>query len=67
MVNTHIIPQEFTYHEPRSLSEAVSLLQTHGSSARVLAGGTDLLVQMKLGKIQPQHLFIFPKSPSSNF
>jgi carbon-monoxide dehydrogenase medium subunit len=67
MVNTHIIPQEFTYHEPRSLSEAVSLLQTHGSSARVLAGGTDLLVQMKLGKIQPQHLVYISKIPELRF
>jgi len=67
MVNTHIIPQEFTYHEPRSLAEAVSLLQTHGSSARVLAGGTDLLVQMKLGKIQPQHLVYISKIPELRF
>ena len=67
MVNTHIIPQEFTYHEPRSLAEAVSLLQTHGSSARVLAGGTDLLVQMKLGKIQPQHLIYISKIPELQF
>ena len=67
MVNTHIIPQEFTYHEPRSLAEAVSLLQTHGSSAKVLAGGTDLLVQMKLGKIQPQHLIYIFKIPELQF
>ncbi len=67
MVNTHIIPQEFTYHEPRSLREAVSLLQTHGSSARILAGGTDLLVQMKLEKIQPQHLVYISKIPELRF
>ena len=67
MVNTHIISQEFAYHEPRSLAEAVSLLQTHGSSARVLAGGTDLLVQMKLGKFQPQHLVYISKIPELHF
>ncbi len=67
MVNTHILPQEFIYHEPRSLSEAVSLLETHGSSARILAGGTDLLVQMKLGKIQPQHLVYISKIPELRF
>jgi CO/xanthine dehydrogenase FAD-binding subunit len=67
MVNTHILSQEFAYHEPRSLAEAVSLLQTHGSSARVLAGGTDLLVQMKLGKAQPQHLVYISKIPELRF
>ena len=67
MVNTHIIPREFTYHEPRSLTEAASLLQTYGSSARVLAGGTDLLVQMKLGKVQPEHLVYISKIPELRF
>ncbi len=67
MVNTHIVSQEFAYHEPRSLAEAVSLLQTHGSSARVLAGGTDLLVQMKLGKVQTQHLVYISKIPELRF
>lgn len=67
MANTHILSQEFAYHEPRSLAEAVSLLQTHGSSARVLAGGTDLLVRMKLGKVQPQHLVYISKIPELRF
>ncbi len=56
MVNTYILPQEFIYHEPHSIAEAISLLQTHGPAAKILAGGTDLLVQMKLGKINPSHL-----------
>ncbi len=67
MANTHIVSQEFAYHEPRSLAVAVSLLQTHGSSAKVLAGGTDLLVQMKLGKVQPQHLVYISKIPELRF
>jgi carbon-monoxide dehydrogenase medium subunit len=67
MVNTHIVPQEFTYHEPRSLTEAVSLMQTHGPAARALAGGTDLLVQMKLGKVQARHLVYISKIPELRF
>jgi CO/xanthine dehydrogenase FAD-binding subunit len=67
MANTHIVSQEFAYHEPRSLAEAVSLLQAHGSSAKVLAGGTDLLVLMKLGKVQPQHLVYISKIPELRF
>ena len=37
----------FEYHAPTTLNEAISLLQQHGDSARALAGGTDLVVQMK--------------------
>jgi CO/xanthine dehydrogenase FAD-binding subunit len=37
----------FEYHAPANLDEAISLLQQYGESARPLAGGTDLVVQMK--------------------
>jgi carbon-monoxide dehydrogenase medium subunit len=67
MVNTHIISQEFAYHEPRSLAEAVALLKTHGAEARVLAGGTDLLVQMKLGKVRAPHLVSISQIPELRF
>lgn len=46
----------FEYHEPQSLAEATSLLAAYGDAARVLAGGTDLLVQMRKGKQRPRHL-----------
>jgi carbon-monoxide dehydrogenase medium subunit len=67
MVNTHILPQEFQYHEPRTLAEALSLLQTHGAAAKILAGGTDLLVQMKLGKIIPHHVIQISKISELHF
>jgi len=37
----------FAYYEPTSLAEAVQLLGRHKGSASVLAGGTDLLVELK--------------------
>jgi len=40
----------FDYARPSALSEAVKLLSDGGQSARVLAGGTDLLVQMRAGR-----------------
>ncbi|MDT8900510.1 FAD binding domain-containing protein [Anaeroselena agilis] len=46
----------FEYHEPQSLAEVTSFLAAHGEAARVLAGGTDLLVQMRKGRHQPRHL-----------
>ncbi len=39
--------QEFDYAAPRSVDEALELLAKAGTAGRVLAGGTDLLVQMK--------------------
>ena len=45
--------REFEYYEPATLDEAVQLLSTAGDSARVLAGGTDLVVDMKTGRMRP--------------
>lgn len=41
------------YLAPRTLDEAIGALVAAGSAARVLAGGTDLLVQMRVGAICP--------------
>lgn len=52
-INTRILAQEFELHAARMLQEAISWLDQNGSQARILAGGTDLLVQMKLGRLSP--------------
>ncbi|MFQ6053680.1 MAG: FAD binding domain-containing protein, partial [Candidatus Bathyarchaeia archaeon] len=52
--NTRILPR-FEYHDPPRLEEALELLgELEG--ARLLAGGTDLLVDMKQGLVEPRHL-----------
>ena len=43
----------FTYARPRSLAEAVDLLEANGPDARVLAGGTDLIVRLRDGSATP--------------
>ena len=39
--------QDLTYARPSSIEEAVDLLQRGGDTARVLAGGTDIIVQAR--------------------
>ena len=41
------------YTTPHSAAEAASLLMEEPGAARILAGGTDLLVQMKSGLVEP--------------
>ena len=43
----------FEYHEPTSVAEAVDLGARFGADGRFLAGGTDLIIQMRRGKLRP--------------
>jgi CO/xanthine dehydrogenase FAD-binding subunit len=47
---------EFELFEPRDLQEAVALLTELGERARPLAGGTDLIVEMREGRTRPEYL-----------
>ena len=47
---------EFTFHSPGSVEAAVALLSKFGADARLIAGGTDLLPNMKQGLQSPGHL-----------
>lgn len=46
----------FEYSEPATIEEAVSLLTKHNGRAKVIAGGTDLLVQMRQKVIRPDYV-----------
>jgi 4-hydroxybenzoyl-CoA reductase subunit beta len=48
-----ILP-EFEHFEPVTLSEACSLLKDYDGRARVVAGGSDLFVQMGRGLVEPE-------------
>jgi carbon-monoxide dehydrogenase medium subunit len=42
------------YRAPSSVKEAVDLLAAHDGAAHVLAGGTDLLVKLRAGFVEPK-------------
>ena len=46
----------FEYHRPVSLSEACALLSKLGREALPLAGGTDVIVDLRRGLKRPRHL-----------
>jgi len=43
----------FAYKRPETLSEALALLDEYGSDARVLAGGTDLIIRLRDRTLTP--------------
>lgn len=45
--------QPFRYERPASLGKAIGLLVEHGPAARVLAGGTDLIIRLRDGTLRP--------------
>jgi aerobic carbon-monoxide dehydrogenase medium subunit len=51
-----MIPAGFEYHRPTDISSAISILQTHGDDARVIAGGHSLIPMMKLRMTDLAHL-----------
>ncbi len=50
-----LLPQ-FEYHEPGTLSEACEFMAEFSGKAKALAGGTDLIVNMKKKLLRPEHL-----------
>lgn len=44
----------FEYRKPSSIEECLNLLQEYGGKARLLAGGTDLLINMKYRVASPE-------------
>jgi carbon-monoxide dehydrogenase medium subunit len=44
----------FAYERPTRLDDAVALLAEHGPDARLLAGGTDLIIRLRDGTLRPR-------------
>lgn len=55
--------RDFEYEAPTSVADAVKLLQAHNGSARSLAGGTDLIDQIRVGRLNPDVVVDLKKIP----
>ena len=58
---------DFEYHAPTSLEQVFELLDRYGDDARVIAGGTSLVIQMKQRLTQPSHVIGLKGIDSLNF
>ncbi|MFU8795017.1 MAG: FAD binding domain-containing protein, partial [Dethiobacteria bacterium] len=54
--NTRILAHNFVYHEPKTLDEALTLLDKHKPGIKILAGGTDVLPKMKRNHFECERL-----------
>jgi len=57
----------FNYLAPESIEEAVSLLGRYDGKARVIAGGTDLMVQIKDRVIKPEYVVDIENIPGLDY
>lgn len=57
---------KFDYLEPESLTKAVDLLDQYGDQARLMAGGTGLLILMRQRLLNPNFVISLAKVPNFN-
>jgi len=66
--NTKILAKEFEYLAPKTLDEALNLLDKYkDKNIKILAGGTDLLVKMKTTDLQVDYLLNIKNIPELDF
>ena len=53
----------FQYARPETVSEAVALLNEHGDEARLLAGGTDLVIELRNRWVEPKLVIDLKRIP----
>ncbi len=47
---------EFDFHAPEGVDQACRMLSDYGAGARIFAGGTDLMLDMRRKRISPEHV-----------
>lgn len=58
-----MIPAGFEYRAPSSIAETISLLQEHGSDAKIISGGQSLIPMMRFRMLSPQVLIDIGRIP----
>ena len=58
--------RDFEYEAPTTLAAAIELVAKHNGSARCLAGGTDLIDQVRVGRLTPDVLIDVKKIAELN-
>jgi aerobic carbon-monoxide dehydrogenase medium subunit len=62
-----MIPRSFEYYSPRTLDEAVALLQKLGPEAKLLSGGQSLIPMMKLRLLSPEYIVDINRIPNLDY
>jgi carbon-monoxide dehydrogenase medium subunit len=62
-----MIPGTFDYHAPRTLPEALGLLERLGDEAKLLSGGQSLLPLLKLRLARPGHVIDIGRIPGLDY
>jgi CO/xanthine dehydrogenase FAD-binding subunit len=65
--NTRILAPEFRYLESTDLGQVLDWLDECREKAKILAGGTDLLVQMKTTSLRPDCVIYIKKIPQLDY
>ncbi|HWK27278.1 MAG TPA: FAD binding domain-containing protein [Solirubrobacter sp.] len=59
-----LLPTDFELHRPTTVAEAAALRAELGDTAALYAGGTELLLAMKLGVLEYEHLIDVKRIPA---
>ena len=62
-----MIPNKFEYLSPKTLEEALSMLQQYGEEAKILSGGHSLIPMMKLRFATPEYLIDINEIPGLDY
>lgn len=57
----------FEFFEPKTVDEVVRLLFMYGAKAKVMAGGVDLVLKMRLRELMPEYVVCLQKVPGLDY
>ena len=66
-MSARILLTDFEYFEPETISDVITFLAKHGKDTKLIAGGTDLLVDMKKERIKSKFLVNLMKIPQLSY